>query len=697
MRLSRQDVRLAVRSFARHPGFTITAVLSLGLAIALNTTMYSVLDAMMNPKLDIREPDRLYSVILWGDVRRKLDAPKRTAILESGMSTYEALTYQAGSYATVTVEMASRYAQPSVAYVAWNFLDVFGVHPLRGRGFAQSDVESEVTPVMISERLASTLSPDDPFPVGTPIVVDGVKHPVIGVLTRGSVVPAALRPDVFILANAGTIPNIIRLRRGVTTQEANAEFSMLAARVAALSGESVRDVRYDLKRVTDTQFHPQNFHFALIAAVIAVLFVACANLANLQLARGIGRSREIALRTALGATRRDIVAQLLLESALLGLAGVVGGVLLTFWGTHLLDSRIPPAVAEYIVEPQISWRVFAFAMIAGLVSVLLVGLVPALRVSRVDPNELLKSGAGTGANKKNRQQYGVMVAAEIGFSLALLSGAALVVRTALHIRAANMGYDTRPLADAFVYLRSERDTTLGTLAYGNEVMARLKSIPDVAEASVATRDHVIKNMITVDERQGSPREVEAPVYWFSRVSPTYFRTMHLPILKGRDFIDGASATAEVIVDQHTARGLWPGVDPIGQQIKLGEYKSDAPWLRVVGVVAEVNDYRQLVLYDRATKSTRLGSMYVSLTTNDSLKVGSRFGASVSFVVRAKNDPERLPITLQRYLPRGGLIRHAATESRDAALGVLRQRQRHDFVASWFVTFAALGRVAATLS
>ena len=193
--------------------------------------------------------------------------------------------------------------------------------------------------------------------------------------------------------------------------------------------------------------------------MVAVLLIACANLANLQLARGIGRSRELALRAALGASRRDIVMQLLLESTILAAAGLILGLVLTFWGVHLLGSRIPPSVAEYVIAPQTSWRVMVFAVVACVVCVILVGLLPALRVSRVDPNELLKAGAGTGAHKRNRRQYGIMVAAQMGLSLALLSGAAIVVRSAGYYRGLRVGYDVKPMATATMYLRSDKPTT----------------------------------------------------------------------------------------------------------------------------------------------------------------------------------------------------------------------------------------------
>jgi putative ABC transport system permease protein len=700
MRLSRQDVRLAGRVFVRHPGFAITAVLSLALAIALNTTMYSEIDAIVNPVLEIRHPENLFWLTFYGDMQQRLSNAQRTDLITSGMRTYDAVTYEGGSFSTGTVEWQNRFAQIHVLWVAPNFLDVFGVRPLRGRGFLPSDVTAEAAPILISDRLAGTLSPDAPFPIGTSVFFDGARHPVIGILSRGSVVPGYQRPDVFQLPPASamraSVPNIIRIRPGATVAQAVAEFQVLSSRVAAMVGEDPKNNRYDLKRVTDSQFHPQRFHYELFAAVFAVLLVACANLANLQLARGIGRSRELALRTALGATRRDIIAQLLTESALLAAAGLFLGCLLTFWGVHLLDSRVPPSVSDYVISPQISWRVFGFAMIAALLCVFLVGLLPAISVSRVDPNELLKSGAGTGANKKNRRRYGMMVVAELGLSLALLSGAALVVRTAAQVHSIDPGFDVKPVVVAGSYLRGDRDTVLNAAAYSSSLISRIRGVPDVADVAVEVPRTTIGHMVTANERDGTPRELASPMFGYKVVTPSYFRTMGLPILKGRGFAEGVATVAEVIVDQHTARGLWPGVDPVGQEIKLGAYKSDAPWLRVVGVVPEIKEYRQLVMYGWTERASRIGDVYVVQTAGDSINVSSRGGTGIRILVRAKSRPEWLPITLQRFLPRGGLVRYADAQSMEEEMGMLRERERHDFVAALFVTFAVLGVALAAL-
>ena len=692
VRLSRQDFRLAVRSFARHRGFTAVAILSLALAIALNTTMYSVLDAMIRPKFDARDPEQIYQIITWGDPKHHVDgATLRSLVLSSPV--IDGVSWEGSGWGGASIEYGARYAQVADGLVEPNLFQMLGVRPLRGRSFMEDDSRADMRPVMISDRLAATLSPDGDFPLGAMILVNGVRAPVIGVFGRGFLIPTSGHADIVMPLPAESPPrmNLVRVRHGVTQVAAEEALKVQAQRLAVLARVGLGDTRFQLKPVAVSQFSPQRFHYALAAAVFAVLLVACANLANLQLARGIGRTRELALRTALGASRADIITQLLLESALLALAGLAAGIVLTFWGVHLLQSRIPPSVARYVIEPQISWRVFAFAVVAAVVCVMLVGLFPAIRVSRVDPNSLLKSGAGTGALRRNRRQYGIMVAAQIGLSLALLSGATLVARTAIEVRALDVGFDTRPLVKAFVYLRPQRDTTMSRVAYGNELLARIRNIPDVDDAAIVGNAAPVHNTVTVDERGGTPHEVLSPMLGYSIVTPNYFRTMGIRVLRGRDFLDGAAPIPEVIIDEHTARGLFPGVDPIGQEIKLGEFKSDAPWLRIVGVVSEVSDYRQVLMYRREVKPSRLGAIYRVVSDGDSVRfhAPNRF-ALIQVVARAKSDPDRLVVTLRRYMPAGGIVFGASVEAMEEAMGIRRERQSHDFVASVFLTFAALG-------
>lgn len=699
MRLSRQDVRLAVRTFARHPGFTVTAVLSLGLAIALNTTMYGVLDALIKPHVAVRDPDQIYSITIWGDPHLRANARQRNALLASGFHTYEALSFS-GNAGRSAVEHGRRYAAATTMNVGPGLFSLLGVHALRGRLLDSADAGSASRPVVISDRLAATLSPDVPFPLGEAVLVDGVKRPVVGILDHRALFAADREADIFSLPDGPADAyqyDIVRLRPGVTLAQADDEFKLIAMRLAIVANLDPTLTRIQLKQINVSQFAPRRFHFALAAAVFAILLIACANLANLQLARGISRRRELALRTALGASRGDIVTQLLMESALLAAAGVLIGVLLTVWGAHIVGARIPPEIEDYIIEPQIGWRAFAFAAGIGALCILLVGLLPSVRVSRADPNELLKSGAGTGATRSHRRQYGILVAAELALALALLSGAAIVIRSAMRVHEVRIGYDPKPITIAEVVVRqTARDTVIRLDEWGSAMLSSLRAVPDLADAAFDVR-RVSRWGVTVDERNGSPREIDAPMTNYDVVSPTYFRTIHLPIVAGRDFIDGATTDPEIIVDQKTARILWPGVSPLGQEIKLGLFASNAPWVRVVGVVRDVNDQRPMIASGQTWKTSRLGHIYYRPSTRDSVVLHAGTALFSSFLLRARTDPERMNATARRFLPSaGGPIFASDAGSLERALGLVQARMRHDFVASLFLAFSALALGLAAL-
>ena len=692
VRLSRQDVRLAARSFARHRGFTAVAVVSLALAIALNTTMYSVLDAMIRPKFDARHAGDIYALTIWGDYKHTVDDATRRALVLSSPAI-EAVSYQSTAWGGAAIEYGGRYAQASEDVVDPNLFQVLGTRPLRGRALVEADAHADSPPVMISDRLADALSPDSDFPIGATILVNGVRRPVIGIYGRGFLVPSPRGSDLVTMLAAGAPRplNLVRVRHGITGPQAELALRVPGERLAVLARMAPVVPRLQLVPVAVGQFSPRQFQYALAAAVIAVLLVACANLANLQLARGLGRARELAVRAALGASRADLVSQLLLETALLALAGLAGGVVLTYWGVHVLQSRIPPSVAQYVIEPQISWRVFVFAVVVAIVCVMLVGLYPAIRVSRVDPNALLKAGAGTGALKRNRRQYGIMVAAQMGLSLALLSGATLVARTAIQVHSLDVGFDTRPLVRASVFLRAAHDTAFSRLGNANDILSHLRTVPDLANAAIfanAAPDH---HSVTVDERGGTPREVATPLLSYSVVSPSYFRTMGLRIVRGRDFVDGEASVPEVVIDDHTANSLFPGVDPIGLDIKLGDFESKAPWLRIAGVVSETQAYDQVLMYRREIKPSRLGAIYRVMAASDTIRLaGPNRVGMIQIVARAKSDPDRLVVTLRSHLPSGGIVRGASVASMEEAMGIVRERQSHDFVASVFLTFAFLG-------
>lgn len=700
MRLTMQRLRLAARSFLRTPGFTAIAVLSLGLGIALNTTMYSIIDALVNPRVEMRAPNRLFRLDIWGDRHNRVSSRDVAELLQSGLQSLDAATgsRRQSFLSGDAVEYERRYDKAGTVVVRPNYFDVLGVRPIAGRIFTNADYTTNANDAVISDRLAGSLFPDGDSPIGKVIDLNGEPHTVIGVLGRAAHFPGD-NTDVWILPNAGEaheLPlTLVRLRDGATLDQANNEMQVLAARFAQLAGELPKDVRFQLTPAIQHQFSYSGFDFALVASVIAILLIACANLANLQLARGIGRSRELALRAALGASRADIIAQLMLESALLAIGGLIAGLLLSFWGMHLLRNRIPPIIANYSVDPQTSWRVLVFAVVACVVCVMLIGLVPAIRVSRVDPNELLKSGAGTGASRRHRRQYGIMVAAEIALSLALLSGAALVVRAALAFQAPTLAFDTAPLSVAALLMVPPRDTTVSYATVMNQIVSRSRRFPDVADAAVSTSFRVVGDEITANDPSGGPHGVDAPMYSAAVVSPSYFRTLRWPVVKGRDFLDGVPVHPEVIIDQQTARALWPGADPVGAQIKLGAADAKVPWVRVVGVVKDAVRRSQSDLSQASgVLSHPVGQIFYLPSGTDSAHVhGSAF---YTLTVRAKSDPRRMPVTLLSHLHGLPETRVMVAESFDERNAYGAVRRRHDFVATMFSVFAGLALGLAAL-
>ncbi|MEO7086233.1 MAG: FtsX-like permease family protein [Gemmatimonadaceae bacterium] len=705
MRIPRAELRLAARSFTRHPGFTTVAVLSLALAIALNTTMYSVIDALVRPKVDMTDADRLYGLRIWGDARNHVDPGTRASLLRTGFDVYESATFISSlgiANSQLAVEYKRRYQMSAGMAVAPNYFQVLGVQPIVGRVFVDADAVAESSPVIISDRLSAGLFPDGESPLSKVIDIDGAPHPVIGVIGARSQFPGQ-HNDIWLLPPPGTkladIPfSVLRLKKGISPERADQQLHTLSARFAALANESPKDAWFQLIPETRPAFSFQGFHFALIGAVVAVLLIACANLANLQLARGIARSRELALRTALGASRRDIILQLVLESAILAAVGLVVGVLLTVWGVHFLSSRVPPSVGEYLIAPQTSWRVFAFAAVAAVLCVMLVGLLPALRVSRVDPNELLKSGAGTGANKRSRRQYGAMVVIEIGLSLAVLSAAAVVVRAAFVATRVKPDYDVKPLSAAWILFRVPADTTLRYSELFDGLISVAKTLPDVADAAWNGWRQVDSSAVTVMEAGGSLREIPAPMFGYTMVSPSYLRTMGRAVIRGHDFIEGPHAEPEVIVSEATAKFLWPGADPIGQRIKLGSARSYAAWVRVVGITPtqrETNN-NQLVRDPESPYPSRLGAIYYLPGVHDSLHVTKARAMAFDLYVRARTDPDRMPITLKRGLRDLGPMQLISANRMEVAIGLVRERERRGFVAAMFSVFAVLAIALAAL-
>ena len=691
MTLSISEFRVSARSLGKQPVFTTVVVLSLALAIALNTTMYGVLDAMIHPVLDVRDPTRLFWIQYYGDPKSRVDNNQRDAALATGMHTYDAITRGGGGTPYALIERGQNFAEGSVAAVGPNYFDVVGPRVIAGRTFAPGDVESAQRPIVITDVLAEILFPTGEPPVGGRIEIDRETHLVVGVVSQHSNFPHYREMAWTIAPPApprGGYSRLIRLRAGATQADAERELQVIAARFAAISGESPRDVAFRFHAAADPDFQVVGLHFALMFAVGAVLLVACANLANLQMARGISRRRDLALRSALGASRKRLVGYLLTESIILVVSGLVCGLLLCFVAARLLAAYIPPSMGQFVVEPHISWRVLAFAILATVVILCLIGVAPSIYVSRADPNMLLKAGAGTGATRANRQRYGVLVAVEIALALALSSAAVLTVRNAVQASQTWYGYDPRLVVTGLMSITASPGTTLRYSDLFARIANRLRSVDGVVDASAMKFIYASGGAVTVEDPGGLREVPNAPA--ITMVSPSYLRTLGLPIVQGRDFLDGERDAGVVVVDEPTARIFWPNAKPVGAQIKAGDKKSSAPFVRVVGVVGEQPGFRSASVPGALMFGLRRfgQTYYVPGPTDTTVEMKNL--EYVQFIARAKSHPEQLPISLRRASAGWGDMHIRWAGSMDQSLGLLNARQSSRFISSLFTLFAALG-------
>jgi putative ABC transport system permease protein len=603
------------------------------------------------------------------------------------MQSFEAITRENVAVIGGTlIQHGQNFRDGFVSGVDPNYFDVLGAQPRAGRFFLPDDETSGASVAVISEKLASALFPHGQVPIGQTITVKRRAYTVIGVASDRANFPhnetavwTLARPEAWT-----PYSRILRLRDGATNADVARELALVAARIAGEAGLPRESVGFRLDQLANPDFQLRDLHVAMLIAVIAVLLIACANVANIQLARGIGRRRELALRSALGADRNRLVADLLIESGVLVFGGLMLGLLLTLWMNDAVSATLPSRVAQYVVEPQWSWRVLVASILVTVTALLLVGVAPALTVSRVDPNELLKSGNGTGATRQSRRRYSVLVSAEIALALALSAGAAVMIRAGTHTGDVHIGYDPHLLVGGSVVVSAERGTVSRQATQLADLVDRLRRIPGVTEAAATTGRNIRTNLVTYTDETGA-REFPAPGYYYSIVSPGYFRTMRLPIVRGRDFLEGQQDEPVVIVDAHTARLLWPLSDPIGKRIKLGQRDTKLPYARVAGVVGEQPGY-EVEVPPGTPVLNHLGRIYYLPGPTDSVVSDGVF--SFSFVTRTEGNPTAQ--VLRTYNDVSQWPETIVARVRSLEDELLDRRRNAEFIAAIFTLFSLAG-------
>ena len=616
-----QDIRFAVRSLTKNKWFALAAVLSLAIGIGANTSIFSVANALLFRPLPYENPDRL--VILWNrspglGITQDWFSTAQYFDIKAGHQGFEQVAIAIGGTFNLTGQGEPQ--RVGAIRVSSNLLPMLGIHPALGRLLTpDEDSPGRPSTAVLTDGMWARQFGRDPHIVGRPIIINGQTYEIVGVLPQNFSLPQETLPlldgteqaDIFLplplAAGASQVRDhedyniIAKLKPGVSLSQAQAEMDIITARlrqqfpenyppnggltfgIVPLLEQVVGDVRRSL--------------WVLLGSVGFVLLIACANVANLMLSRAVARQQEIAVRTALGATRWHIVRQLLTESVLVSLCGGASGIFICFIcvrSIHILGTKSIPRLQDVGIDG----RVLLFTLLLSICSGILFGMVPALRLSRLDLNSTLKDAsrgsAGTSAvwGRGNNLRR-LLVVAELGLSVVLLIGAGLLIRSFDRLQNLSPGFNPQGVLTFDLTMTGRRyNDKQAILNTYRQLWERLEHSPGAIAAGGVTSLPLSAAFawtpITVEGRTPLPGEkflnADERV-----VGGHYFEAMQIPLRRGRFFNeqDDLTKPIAVIVDEYMAGQLWPGQDPIGKRIHIVELPSKDPWQIVVGVVGRV--------------------------------------------------------------------------------------------------------------
>jgi putative ABC transport system permease protein len=634
------DLRYAVRLLIKKPAFTVIVVAALALGIGANTAIFSVVNSILLRPLPYRDPSRL--VMIWmNNKRMNVDEDIHSYPNYVDYRDQNQVFESMAAYSGVSLNLVGAAEPERVigAAATASLFEVLGVEPQMGRVFtAEEEQIGRDKVVVLSYGLWRRRFGKDPNILGQNIQVSDVSRTVIGVMPPSFKYPhkdaeiwVPLAVDENRRAARGSFAYyaIGRLKPGVSIDQARAEMGSLASNFerqypAILEGLGVNLV--PLHQQVTSRVRPALL--VLLGTVAIVLLIACANVANLLLARAAGREREIAIRTALGASRVRLIRQLLTESSLMALAGGTAGLLIAKWGLSVLIALSPEDIPR-LDQIGIDGRVLGFTLLVSLVTGLLFGLVPALQASKPDLNESLKeSGRSATAGVERRRVRSALVVLEVALSLVLLIGAGLMIKSFSRLQKVDLGFNPDRLVSMNIQLSRTKYEGPKAAAFFRQLIDRVGAMPGVESAGAISAIFIdaLPNStnFTVEGKPPFPtaEQIETPV---DLVTPTYFRTMGIALLKGREFTeqDGLETQPVAMINDTFARRFWPGEDPIGRRFKFGDSGSDTPWMTIVGVVGDM----------------RRTGLDVDVRCETFLPYTQRrFVGFLSLVVRAKSDP-----------------------------------------------------------
>jgi putative ABC transport system permease protein len=605
------DVRYAVRQLVKNPSFTVIAVFALALGIGANTAIFSVVNAVLLRPLPYPDADKL--IVL----------RERSHIFDNGAVGYvNWLDWQAGQQSFTDIALVRRESfnfslgagltspeRVRGVRASSGFLSVLGLKPKLGRDLSKIDDTAGAPNVaLISENLWRHDFGSSPSVLGRRALIDGLQREIIGVF------PAELQfgrnPDVLLpLSEIAKEPWMLkrdyhqgwsgvgRLKPGVTISQAASDLDSIAIDLEKKYPESNAGRRVKMRALFETTVGDYRASLnLLVAAVVCVLLIACANVANLQFARALARAREIAVRAALGASRWSIARQLLVESTLLAIIGAVAGVLLTVWCMDAILALTPPNVLRFH-QANIDWRVLAFTTLAAVMAGILVGVWPAWRISHSESISLALHEAGSRSSSdglnKQRMRSGLVIM-QAALAIVLLAGAGLTLKSFWHAQNAPLGFVPNGVVNFPIALPiAKYKTGEQKNAFWTQLLQRVQTIPGVESAAISSNspfdDTENDNYFHVTGTPPVPSD-QRPTAEITAVSPDYFRVMRMPILRGRGFgaedLPGEKGhSRSIIIDESFAQKYFTGKDPIGQHIDDNDTLDEhAPPMTIVGVV-----------------------------------------------------------------------------------------------------------------
>lgn len=599
------SLKFTLRSLGRTPGFTVLAIAILALGIGANTAIFSVINAVVLQALAYPDPDRVVAIAT--DSKRfgccgTVSGPdfldfKNQSTAFSAMAAYEA------DESTTVVNSAPDVT--GVALVERGFFDALGVRPLAGRPLVPADWRKTAAPVaLVSANFWHEHFGDVPFTPGHTLKTSNTVVEIAGILPIGFHFPEDESTNVWIpygvdpheSRSAQNYRVIARLKPGISVEQAQAQLTAIAERLSKAYPDSNKGKGVAVIRLADfTVRKVKTSLYVLLGAVLLVLLIACANVANLLLARGTARIRELAIRVALGAGRGNIVRQLFFETLVLAGAGCITGLLLAKAALPALLALVPQYI-PHLDRVRIDTPVLLFCFAIGFAASIIFGVVPALQASRVDPNTNLRAGSARGVlGGAVGGLHQAFVIAEVALCLILLVSAGLLLRSFAALTSVDLGFHPEKLlvAELAVGARDQNDAKHQNDVFFDPLLRRLAELPQVR--SVALSDGLPGSGMTsngsyiITGQTMKDFTTTSPQAGFAVISPGYFTTMGIPVLSGREFSnrDDWNAPPVAIISESLARRSFPHQDPIGKQILCGLDENSDKWMTIIGVVADI--------------------------------------------------------------------------------------------------------------